>query len=171
MSRRSLLWFFLCAALAASCSSIKKSEPEPDWQSTLVHAPSDRVLWKLVLQALQRMDYPLGAGMDPGGMRVESGWKLDLHPFSRKGQRTMAVLQMKPEERGSWKVEARVKRQTNKELARPLDPRYADWVWEPDDIDEARVILQHVRSALDDGRDLTAPESGARPSTAGGKQP
>ena len=172
MSRRWLLGLVLCAALAASgCSAIEKSEPEPAWQSAVVHAPSDRVLWKLVLQALQRMDYPLGAGLDPGGMKVETGWRLDMHPFSRKGERKMAVLKMKPEERGSWKVEARVKKQTNKELARPLDPRYADWEWEPDDVDEARVLLQHVRSALDDGRTLTAPDSGPRPSTGGANEP
>lgn len=163
MSKRSLVGLCLCLPLALACSSMKDKEPEADWQSAVIHSPSDRVLWKLVLQSLQRMDYPLGAGLDPGGMKVETGWRLDLHPFSRKGQRTMAVLRMKPEERGSWKVEARVKKQTNKELARPLDPRYADWEWEPDDVDEARILLQHVRSALDDGSSVTAPAS-PRPS-------
>lgn len=151
MTTRTLLALCLCAALAAAGCASSNKEPEPAWQTAVVRAPSDRVLWKLGLQALQRLGYPLGAGLDPGAMTAETGWRLDLHPFSRKGERFMAVLRMRPKERGSWTIEARVKKQENRELARPLDPRYADWHWQPDDVEQARVLLQHLRSALESG--------------------
>lgn len=144
--RTSLLALLVTLFLSA-CASTNK-EPDPSWQAARIQAPSDRVLWKISLQSLQRLGFPLGAGLDPGSMHAESGWKVDLHPFRGNGQRTMAVVRMTPLERGVWKVEARVKRQTNQELARPLDPRYADWEWEPDDPETALVFLQHVRSAL-----------------------
>lgn len=157
IARRALL-----AALLVLCACATNREPEPSWQKVDVRAPSDRVLWKLALQTLQRLDYPLGAGLDPSDMRVETGWRLDLHPFSRKGERTRAVLRMRPKERGLWTVEARVQRQTNRELGRPLDPAHADWKWEPDDPDGARVLLQHVRSALGVVPDMgAAPAAGA----------
>ena len=94
------------------------------------------------------MGFPLGAGLDPSSMEAETGWKVDLHPFKGEGRRTMAVVHMDPRERGVWTVEARVKRQRNQELARPLDPRYADWEWEEDDVEAAAIFLQHLRSAL-----------------------
>ena len=148
MKQWSLSCVLVVLAFCASCAS-NKAEPAGDWQIAEIESPSDRVLWKISLQALQKMGYPLGAGMDPGEMHVESGWKVDLHPFSGRGQRTLAVLDMRPKESGVWTVEARVKRQLNEELARPLDPRFADWQWDADDTDSARILLQHIRSALD----------------------
>jgi len=160
---------------ASSCAATNK-EPEPSWQTAEVFAPSDTVLWKLSLQSLQRMGFPLGAGLDRGAMTAETGWKMDLHPFSRKGQRTRAVLKMRPKERGVWMVQARVKLQVNKELGRPLDPRYADWEWKSDDVDAARILLQHVRSALGprlapygSGKDSAG--SGPRGDTRGHREP
>jgi len=135
------------ALFAASCSSVPR-EPDPDWQRTTIEAPSDRVLWKIGLQALRKMRFPIGSGLDPSSMSVTSGWRMDLQPFSGAGTRMMAELRMSPVARGQWRVEARVKKQVNKALTNPLDPKYAEWEWEPDDAGMSVVLLQHMRSSL-----------------------
>lgn len=148
MRRASKTLMVLALACAAGCASTAK-EPSPDWQSSELEAPSDRVLWKVALQSLQRRGFPLGAGLDRGSMTVESGWRNDLQPFSGEGMRLAAELHMVPVRRGVWRVEARVKKQVNQNLGRPLDPRFAEWEWTADETEEARILVQHIRSLLD----------------------
>jgi len=133
---------------AAGCKGPGR-EPDPAWQVSDVAAPSDRVLWKVALLSLDRQGYPLGSGLDPSSMELVSGWKSQLAPFSGKGFRTRAELRMEPVEKGRWKVRARVAKQINKSLSRPLDPSYAEWKWVPDDTVSAQILLQHVRSFLE----------------------
>jgi hypothetical protein len=41
-----------------------------------------------------------------------------------------------------------VKKDKNDDLVHPLDISYAQWVAEPDDVDRARAVMQHIRSLL-----------------------
>lgn len=146
------------ALFGTSCSTTPK-EPDPVWQRVEVPSPSDRVLWKVTLLSLEKGGFPLGGGLDPSSMQLTTGWKLDLAPFSRQGTRRQAEVRMKPSARGVWDVEARVKCQINKSLVKPLDPQYAQWEWTGDDVVAARVLVQHVRSFLQEDIELSdAPE-------------
>ena len=132
---------------AASCASSDK-EPEPVWTSAVVESANDRILWQVGLRACDKLDFPLRAGLDPSTMVIETGWRTNLQPFKGDGTREKAELRFVPEDKGVWRIEARVKRQVNMALAAPLDERYAEWKWTPDDFQTARVLVQHVRSYL-----------------------
>lgn len=146
ISTLSLLFALLLPGLVGCVSSNR--EPDPVWQEADLDAPNDRLLWKVALRACDKMGFPLGAGLDPSTMVVETGWRTNLQPFRGEGTREKAELRFVPQERGLWTVEARVKRQRNMALARPLDIRYAEWEWFPDDVPTARLLVQHVRSYL-----------------------
>lgn len=140
--------------LPLACNTTPK-EPEPTWQTAEVPSPSDRVLWKVTLLSLDKMGFPLSSGLDPSSMKLETGWKLELAPFSKEGRRRKAVVNMTPMGRGKWDIQARIKCQMNKSLVKPLDPRYADWEWIADDVVAARILVQHVRSFLQEDIELT----------------
>lgn len=133
--------------LLPACSATD-SEPDPVWQRADLDAPNDRLLWKVALRACDKMSFPLGSGLDPSAMIIETGWRTNLQPFRGEGSREKAELRFTPIESGVWSIEARVKRQRNMALAQPLDPRYADWEWVSDDVATARLLVQHVRSYL-----------------------
>jgi hypothetical protein len=137
---------------AAACTSKARQEEldakEPRWKVLEVEAPSDRLLWQLILLAIQTQGYPLASGTDPGARQVESGWKTDMQPFKGEGRRWRAVVRMAPVERGLWKVEARVKCEHNQNLVSPLDPVRAQWEPIADDESKAQVLLQHIRARL-----------------------
>jgi hypothetical protein len=150
---RTLVPLLLVLAPVGACAW--NSEPEPRWRGVEVSAPSDRVLWKVTLLSMEKMGFPLAAGLDPGAMVATSGWRTTLAPFRGQGYRTQAEVRMEPVAPGRWHVDARVKRQTNESLAKPLDPRQAEWEWASDDELAATILLQHVRSFLETEIPLT----------------
>jgi hypothetical protein len=137
----------LLAVLPLACQSAPE-EPDPTWREAEIEAPSERVLWKVALGALDRMGWPLAAGLDPSAGVAATGWKSDLHPFKGQGFRTLAELQIEPVASGRWRVRARVKKQVNDSLVKPLDARYADWKWTADDPALAAILIQHIQSEL-----------------------
>lgn len=147
-----LSWFVVLGVVLAGCESVARQESEAEkiaqWRSLEVEAPSDRMVWQLMLLALQNQGYPLAAGTDPGARQVESGWKTDLQPFRGDGNRKKAVLKLAPLEKGRWKVEARVRVEKNQNLVTPLDATRAEWEPTADDPMAALVLLQHVRARL-----------------------
>ena len=145
---QSVLLAFLLGSFLGGCAA-SNVEPDPLWQEAGLEVPSDRMLWKVALRACDKMGFPLGAGgLDQSAMVIETGWRTNLQPFRGQGTREKAELRFLPDGDGIWRVEARVKRQRNMSLARPLDPRYAEWEWLPDDVATARLLVQHVRSYL-----------------------
>jgi len=52
---------------------------------------------------------------------------------------------------GKFKIEVRVEREVNKNLARPLDPQYADWESGPDAVERAKFLLQLIKVSLRSG--------------------
>ncbi len=142
----------LWVPVTTSCDSVARREEQEEklarWKTAEVAAPSDRMLWQLILLSLQSQGYPLGAGADPGAGQVESGWKTDLQPFRGDGRRWRAVVKMTALEKGRWKLEARVKCEKNQNLVTPLDPVRAEWQHYPDDQAAAQILLQHIQSRL-----------------------
>ncbi|MCZ6597427.1 MAG: hypothetical protein O7B99_07310 [Planctomycetota bacterium] len=148
----------LAAFLGLGACSTAPKEPDPLWVEAEVEAGSDRLLWKLTLLSLNKMNFPEGSEMDPTNMRVVSGWKNELSPWKSEGFREQAEVNCVPVGPGRWRVEARIKRQTNESLTRPLDLRYAEWEWAPDNEMGARILLQHIRSFLGPSIELSEDE-------------
>jgi uncharacterized protein YceK len=152
MRRRFLLLVLGTTLFLAGCKSVARrqaeEEKEAQWRSLEVTAPSDRMVWQLMLLALQNQGFPLAAATDPGARQVESGWKTDLQPFRGEGTRRKAVLALAPIEKGRWKLEARVRVEKNMNLVTPLDATRAEWEPTADDPMTAQILLQHVRARL-----------------------
>jgi len=138
--------------LLAGCKSVARQEAEQEklaqWREIEVEAPSDRMVWQLMLLSMQNQGFPLAGGTDPGARQVESGWKTDLQPFRGDGRRMRATLKLTPIEKGRWKIEARVMVQKNMNLVTPLDATRAEWEETADDPQTATILLQHVKSRL-----------------------
>lgn len=138
--------------LLSACQSVARSEAEQEklaqWREIEVEAPSDRMVWQLMLLSMQNQGFPMAGGTDPGTRQVESGWKTDLQPFQGDGRRKRAILKLAPIEKGRWKIEARVVVQKNMNLVTPLDATRAEWEPTADDPMTATILLQHVKSRL-----------------------
>ncbi len=141
------LCVFAFGLLPLACKGPGKPPPA-SWQSSQVEASSENVLWLMTRNAFDRLGYPVGGGLDPVALTAVSGWRVSLAPFRGQGQRHRAEIRYVPTEPGRWDVEVRVQRQVNMDIVRPLDAGYAEWEWRPDDDTEARILLQHLRSAL-----------------------
>ncbi|MEZ5979845.1 MAG: hypothetical protein R3F34_16765 [Planctomycetota bacterium] len=137
----------LLLALVAACSTTK-SEPEGEWATAQLEAPSGEVLWNVAMLALAQYQFPRGTETDPNTMTIETGWKIELSTFRGQGWRKLAVVKLEDLGAGMWQVDVRVKKQTNEAIVRQTDLSYAKWEWADDDVDHARIILQYIRSSL-----------------------
>lgn len=123
--------------------------PDPSWQSADVRVHSENVLWQVTRVALEKNNFPIGAGIDQAKLSAASGWNHSLAPFRGKGWRERCFVQWKRLGEGRWTVEVRVERDRNDDISHPLDLSYAEWEPEPDDNERARLVLQYIRSLLD----------------------
>ncbi len=130
----------------AGCASGKR-EPE-EWSRAAFDVPSEQLFWEVVVEALQKEDFPVGSGLDPSTRIAASGWRTDLAPFRGDGYRERATVHLVPRGSGSFEVRVRVEREVNMDIVRPLDPSYAKWEGRPDDEERERLILQTIRSQL-----------------------
>lgn len=144
------LWlaFALCLLPLLACASTKEDVRGP--VSTEVTAASDRILWMVTLMALEKTGFPPGSGHDPASMVATSGWFMSLAPFKGDGFREQAVVELERLEGKRYLVDVRVKRERNDSLTNPLDPTVADWKREGDNLERARLVLQHIQSVLGD---------------------
>jgi len=137
-----------CVALAlALCACMGPKHP-PVWTEVVVSAPSENVLWAVASQELQRMGFPLGVGADPRQLMMNSAWKTQLAPFRGDGFRQRAEVRFEARAAGSYAIEARVVREINDDLVRPLDPSYAQWAPAPDDVETAQLLVQRIQARL-----------------------
>ena len=131
------------------------SPPEPVWVEGEAQPASRRVLFEVTRIAFEREGFPVIApGFDPGTRTIRSGWRTDLVPLAghrTRGFRERAWVKFSTGEDGGLDLEVRVEKQRNKNLARPLDPRYADWEEAPDDLKRARFLLQIIKGSLHAG--------------------
>jgi len=148
----------LLLVLAAGCAAFDKGEPDPTWLSAEVSAPSENVLRIESIGAFERMGFKKWES-DPSGLQITSNWKSSLAPFSGDGFRVKAEIKFESVRAGVWTVEVRVKRMFNMAMINPSEERYAEWEWGPDDVEEAGILLQQLRSSLDPVDDFEVGES------------
>jgi hypothetical protein len=146
-ARRAALFALLALALCA-CNSTP-SEPDASWRDVEVESQSERVLWNVLVLALQRQGYPLGAELDEPRLIATSGWRNHLAPFKGKGYRLRAQLRAESVGGTRYRVTGRVWKQLNQALVRPVDLAYAEWEWTEDDALAAEILLRHVESYFD----------------------
>ncbi|MCE9593527.1 MAG: hypothetical protein K8S98_04980 [Planctomycetes bacterium] len=153
--------WIVCVLLcfAASC---KSDQPPAQWRKGEVAAASDNVLWEVVVLALEKESYPVGAGLDPSKGIAVSGWRSSLAPFKSKGWRARAHVEYERSAPGRYALQVRVEKATNEDLVRPLDPTYAEWKPAADDEERAGVLLQRIRSYLGGEIDVSEPKRGAK---------
>ncbi|MFN0243353.1 MAG: hypothetical protein ACKVWV_10720 [Planctomycetota bacterium] len=150
-----------CLVCASGCMS---SRPEPGWVRAPVVPASDRVLWEVTALALEKTGFPIGSGFEPGSRSGTSGWRMSLAPFKGKGFREQCVVRFAPSGPDDLTAEVRVIRDKNDDVSHPLDPSYADWKPEPDNVVRAQIVLQYIQSmlgtpAMNQGRPATSPAS------------
>lgn len=146
----------LALALAA-CASFKAGPPQVI--SGEVSAASERILWQIVALTLSHESFPVGTGFDPVDNTAVSGWRMSLAPFKGKGWREQAYIHYETIGPGQYRLDIRVTRQLNQDMAKPLDAGYADWEDAPDDVERAQVLLQGIRSWLAEDQPLAVPQS------------
>lgn len=157
---RAMLLLALFALVASACASTPE-EPDPSWKEVEVESQSERVLWNVLVLALQRQGYPLGAELDEPRLVATSGWRNHLAPFKGKGYRVRAQLRAESVGGTRYRVSARVWKQLNQALVRPVDLAYAEWEWTADDELAAEILLRHVESYFELGSP-SAPVGGAQ---------
>lgn len=143
--------FVLGAAFAAAslCGACKMGpQHEPNWSVAEFEAPSENVLWAVASQELQRMGFPLGVGADPRQLIMSSAWKTQLAPFKGDGFRQRAEVRFQARDSSRFEIQARVVKEINNDLVRPLDPSYAKWESAPDDVESAKLLIQRIQARL-----------------------
>lgn len=157
---------WLAVLLLTPACALFSTKPRPEWVETEVPALSEQVLREVVVVSLRKSGFPVGAGVDPGGRTVKTGWRESAHAFKSKGWREKATVEYAPVAPGSpgeagdtgrFEVRIRVQRETNESL-RPLDPEYAKWREASDYAPSAARVMQYVRSMLDDSFELGEPD-------------
>lgn len=137
----------LVLAALPACSMLGGADE--NWtERNLTQAPPRREILSYCQRALAQAGYPAPV-VDEAGSQAQSEWRNELQPFGGYGHRYRATLQVKLLEGGVTQLRARVEAQSNAELARPLDPIYADWEDAPDDETRSRLLLQHLLSLLE----------------------
>lgn len=145
----------LSAAFSATlliAISACSSPPEQSWVESEAPTVSRRVLWEVTRIAFEREGFPqIAPGFDPVKRTVTSGWRTELHPFYGHGFRERAWVKYSTTDTGNLSLEVRVQREVNKNIARPLDPQYADWEEARDSKERARFLLQVIKGSLVSG--------------------
>jgi hypothetical protein len=136
----------LAAFFGEGCSLPR---PAPKWVGGELKASSERVLWEATRLALQKNNFPVGAGMDEAHLQALSGYVHSLAPFRGKGFRERCYVNWTSLGEGKWHLDVRVERDRNDDISHPLDISYADWQPDPDNEDRARLVAQYIRSLLD----------------------
>jgi len=138
-------------ALAPACAVIHPSQ----WTAEEIPMCSQMRLWEITRLAMEKNGFPIVAsGFDPKERTAVSGWDRQLHPFKGNGIRERVHVRFRRSENaGQLVVGVRVEQEVNENLARPLDPEYAEWIEADDNPDRAKVVLQYMRSML--GQELS----------------
>jgi hypothetical protein len=150
----------LCAALSA-CESTEKYPPQ--WRVEEIDVPSDRLLWEVVVFALEKEGYPTGTDLDPTSLEAISGWRYSLAPFRGQGRRERAHILFEPLGPKRYRLQVRVQRENNMDPVRPMDLSYAEWKEAPDNNDAALVLVQRIRSWIAPRLDLQNPKAPKAP--------
>jgi hypothetical protein len=140
-----LLVAWLCLAFLAGCETPR---PDPKWVGGDLLAGSERQLWAATRLALDKNNFPIGAGIDEAHLTVLTGWRHSLAPFRGKGFRERCYIKWTNVGEGRWHLEVRVERDVNNDISHPLDMSYAQWEPGEDSEERARLVAQYIRSML-----------------------
>jgi hypothetical protein len=156
----------LASGVSPSCAApdASGSAREGDWVEADVVVPSERILRQVAVQAMSRNGFPPGTEASKAQSMVSSGWKVDLQPFKGDGTRAKAFVEYEEKNEREWHVYVRVLKETNGELAKPLELAKAKWESGPDDTESASRILRLIQMVLAP----PAPDPSAAPARAGG---
>ena len=116
------------------------------WVEREIPVQSEDVMWQYALAAMRSEDFPVGRGADPSERRIESDYDDDLQPFRGDGYRELATLVFERTEEGGFVVRARVEREINQDIKKPLMPTYAKWEQVGDNQARATRLIQHIES-------------------------
>ena len=136
----------LCALLAvASCTAFGPQVEDPYWvERELEDGPPRRDLLQACGLAVVRADFPPGE-LDEVAGRVTSGWDVNLAPYSKRGTRSQAIVEVVPrEERRTYQLRVRVRVQVNQEVHQPLVYEEAEWEDAREDRVRASEVMEHV---------------------------
>ncbi|HTF90258.1 MAG TPA: hypothetical protein VK843_17720 [Planctomycetota bacterium] len=136
----------LFALSLAACQTGRVNQPQ--WVETTTVAPSEAVIWNVALLALQEQKFPIGAGVDPAKREAITGWRNSLAPFKSEGYRQRVLLRLEPLDAGKYKLLLHVEKDTNEELAKPMELAYAQWEEAPDDIQTAQILISKIEARL-----------------------
>ena len=161
MARRASVPWILALVLALLSSCAGAGSRDGDWVEADVVIASERVLRQAAAIALEKNDFP--PSTEQGGLQstVASSWKVDLQPFKGEGLRRRAYVQYEERGPGTWRVSVRVEKQTNEELARPLELERAQWEDAPDDREAAGRILRYLLLVFGEKGSQLAPSGDA----------
>ncbi len=155
-------WMSLACVLLFICACQTERKYPAEWISAAASAPSERVLWSVALDALQEQRFPVGAGADPATMVALTGWRYSLAPFKGQGFRQRVRLRLESSEPGKYTIFLQVEKDTNEDLARPMDLRYAQWEEAADDVDAANILLSKIQARVGNSLEVGEPRRGIR---------
>ncbi len=138
----------MLATLACAISCRSTTSEEGEWAEAEVTIASERVLRQVATIALDKNGFPPGTENVGLNSTVSSGWRVELQPFKGDGTRSKAHIQYEEKSARTWHVSVRVEKETNEELAKPLELARAKWESGPDDRDSAARILAYMRTLL-----------------------
>jgi hypothetical protein len=149
---RSVLLILLFFGAACGCGAL-----ETEWVAFPEHAP--QAVWKAAQEtAIARYDLD---DLDEEAMRLETAWREELAPMSGQGVRTRLEAWVELDEAGRGTILcARVERQINTDMDRPLSLASARWTPDGTDARRARRVLQEVRlklQAIRPSREILSP--------------
>lgn len=144
MNRLTVL-LLACVPMFTSCRTHQEQ-----WIPQDVPMSSAMRLWEVSRMAMQKNGFPIvHSGFDPKTKVARSGWDKDLHPFKGHGIRERVYFRYKQSERaGMLILGVRIERETNDNLANPLDAASAKWVKAPDNQQRSKIVMQYVSSLM-----------------------
>ncbi len=146
--------------LLAACASAGPAEEEGWVTRQLRDGPPSRDLVRACQVAFVRAEFPPGEA-DPATGRIESGWLVELAPYSRNGRRSRAEVRIQElPGPGGYELKVRVVVEGNQEVHKPLDAAEAEWEFRGFSVERAREVLQHI--LLQVGGGSQAPAGGPR---------
>lgn len=132
----------------AACASSGSGDREGDWAEADFNVASERVLRQVATLALEKNGFPPGTEEVGAKSTVSSGWRVELQPFKGDGTRSKAHVQYEEKGAAQWHVYVRVEKETNEELAKPLELARAKWESAPDDRDAAARIVRYMQTVF-----------------------
>ncbi len=138
--------FALALLVTGACTS--SGSREGDWAEADFNVASERVLRQVATLALEKNGFPPGTEEVGAKSTVSSGWRVELQPFKGDGTRSKAHVQYEEKGAAQWHVYVRVEKETNEELAKPLELARAKWESAPDDRDAAARIVRYMQTVF-----------------------